>query len=99
MSVSSSLKADVKEFGADDAEEDAAAGVDELLEMLLTGVVVFSRGLPCLSKKLSAHSATSFAVLVSTALPIISLILAGMVLSRCSFLISSISTSLVSSTS
>ena len=97
---SSSLKAGVneeEEVGA--AWEEGLEEVDGALETLLIEFVFFSRGRPCLSKKLSAISATSAALIPSTSLPMISLNLGGMLLRRCSFLIWSIVTSLVSSTS
>ena len=85
------------EDGVDEeAEEEDAGGA---AATWLIGVAVFSRGRPCLSKKVSANLATSVAAIVSTCFPIISLILGGIVLRRCSRRTWSTVTSLVSSVS
>ena len=69
------------EDGVDEEDEE---GAGDAAATWLIGVAVFSSGLPCLSKKVSANLATSVAVIVSTCLPMISLILEGIVLRRCS---------------
>ena len=71
----------MKEEEDDEEVEDEAGGA---AATWLTGVAFFSSGRPCLSKYVSAILATSVAVMFSTCFPMMSLILGGMVLSRCS---------------
>ena len=87
-----------------DEEEDAEEllAVDEEEEGVATWLMEaagFSSGLPLRSKNVSAVAATSFAVMVSTSLPIISLMRGGIVFNKCSLRMRSIVTSLVSSSS
>ena len=71
----------VEEEGEEAAE---AVEVDEAVETWLIGLDCFSTGLPCLSKNVSAIFATSSDVIDSTSFPMISRILGGIVLRRCS---------------
>ena len=85
--------------GVDEEGGGGAVVEAEAVETWLTGLACFSTGLPCLSKKVSAILATSSDVIDSTSFPIISLILGGIVLRRCSLRMSSTSTPLTSSVS
>ena len=95
----------VEGSAADEEEEDEALERREVglelddVETWLMGAECFSSGLPVRSKKESAALATSSAVMLSTSFPSISLMRGGIVFSRCSLLMWSTVTSLVSSLS
>ena len=96
------MKLEDEEEKAEDDAADAEGGVDELIGAVVTWLTVerdFSVGRPCLSKYLSAAWAICSAVMVSTSLPIYSLMRAGRLLRTCSLYMWSISTSFVSSLS